>query len=229
MTRLRGALFLAQAYGVMALLAVPFTPLALLDRRYARAGVRAWCRYVRFSARLCLGLRTQVRGPVPKGDVLIAAKHQSFLDVILLVSVLDQPRFVMKRGLLFVPILGWYARRMGCLPIDRGRAMQALNSLRDMPDRPGQVVIYPQGTRTAPGVQADYKPGVVVLYQRLNRPIVPVATNAGLVWPRAGLPRGPGTAVIEFLPPIPPGLPRDTVLPHLQATIEPATRALESL
>lgn len=228
MRRLPGALYLAQAYLVMALLALPFTPLALWHPRYATLGVQVWCRYARWSLRL-IGLTTRIRGPVPKGDVLIAAKHQSFLDIILLVSVLDRPRFVMKRALLFVPILGWYARRMGCVPIDRTRGADALRSLNAMPDTPGQLVIYPQGTRTPPRADRPYKPGLALLAARLNRPVIPVATNAGLFWPRAGIPRGPGIAIVEFLPPLPAGQPKLQLMDQVKARIEPATRALESL
>lgn len=226
MSRLAGVVWLIHAYIVMAVLAVPFTPLAVIHPRFATLGVRIWCRYARSSLRL-IGLRCEIRGPLPAGDVLIAAKHQSFLDIILLVSVLDRPRFVMKRALLFTPILGWYARRMGCVAIDRARGARALRVLRQVPDHPGQWIIYPQGTRTAPGAQAPYKPGVAILYEHLRRPTIPVATNAGTFWPRAGVPRGPGVAIIAFLPALPPDLPREELMAGLKAVIEPATRALE--
>ncbi|WP_372894173.1 lysophospholipid acyltransferase family protein, partial [Rhodosalinus sp.] len=199
-----------QMYAMMAVMAVVFTPWALVDRRGAYAAVHAWCRWVRWTARWMLGLRTDVRGRVPEGEVLIAAKHQSFLDVILIVSAVPRPKFIMKRELKWAPILGWYALRIGCVPVDRGRRAEALRQMKrgiatgDAP--PGQLIIYPQGTRIAPGVKAPYKIGTAVLYEATGLPCVPAATNVGLFWPRRGIRREPGLAVVEFLEPIAPGL-----------------------
>ena len=118
---LMSLIFVVQMYLVMALAAVAFAIPALLSRNMAFAGVRFYCNWVRRSAALLVGLRSEIRGPVPQTEVLIAAKHQSFFDIILLCSVLPRPKFIMKRELIWAPFLGQYALRMGCIPVDRGK------------------------------------------------------------------------------------------------------------
>ncbi|MFP4328894.1 MAG: lysophospholipid acyltransferase family protein [Paracoccaceae bacterium] len=227
---LRSLLFVGQIYAMMALMAVVFTPWALLDRRGAYAAVRSWCRWVRWSARWMVGLRSEVRGEVPRGEVLIAAKHQSFLDIILIVSEVPRPKFIMKRELKWAPILGWYALRIGCVPVDRGRRAQAMRQMvravKEGTVPPGQLIIYPQGTRVAPGVARPYKIGTAVLYSETGQDCVPAATNVGLFWPRHGILRKPGLAVVEFLPPIPAGLDNAAFMAELERVVETRSNAL---
>jgi len=223
-------LFGLQIYLMMGLMALWFTPWAAVDRRGAHAAARNWCRWVRWSARAMLGLRTEVRGQIPRGEVLIAAKHQSFLDIILIVSEVPQPRFIMKRELTWAPILGWYALRIGCVPVDRGKRGQAIaqmkEGVRKGQARPGQLIIYPEGTRTAPGARPAYKIGTGVLYDQLGQTCVPAATNVGLFWPRRGVMRRPGLAVVEFLAPIAPGMSTGAFMAELERRIEGATARL---
>jgi 1-acyl-sn-glycerol-3-phosphate acyltransferase len=226
----RSLLFVVQMYAMMALMAVFFTPWAALDRRGAFAGVRTYCRWVRFTARVMVGLRSEVRGQVPTGEVLIAAKHQSFFDIILIVSEVPRPRFIMKRELIWAPILGWYALRIGCVPVDRGKRSVAIRQMMEGVAKgatlPGQLIIYPQGTRVAPGVQRPYKIGTGHLYAQLGQPCVPAATNVGVFWPRRGILRRPGLAVVEFLPAIQPGMPVDAFMVELERRIEGASDRL---
>ncbi|WP_126974843.1 lysophospholipid acyltransferase family protein [Frigidibacter oleivorans] len=219
--------FSIQIYAMMALMAVWFTPQVFFRREAAYDAVQTWCRWVRWSAERMLGLRTVIRGTVPTGEVLIAAKHQSFLDIILIVSAVPRPKFIMKRELLWAPILGWYAIRIGCVPVHRGRRGQAIQQmLADVETGralPGQLIIYPQGTRVAPGAAMPYKPGTGALYSQLGQTCVPAATNVGLFWPRRGVLRRPGLAVVEFLPPIPPGLPLPEFMARLESEVETAS------
>ena len=227
---LRSFVFVGQIYVMMAVLAIVYTPWAIVDRRGAYAGVQAWCRWVRWSARWMVGLDSQVRGPVPQGEVLVAAKHQSFFDIIILVSVLPRPKFIMKTELNRAPILGWYARRIGCISVDRGKRGQAIRQMIEDVARgralPGQLIIYPQGTRVAPGGYLPYKLGTGILYGELGQPCVPVATNVGLFWPKRGIIRRPGRAVVEFLPAIPAGLARETFMERIEDEIETASNRL---
>ncbi|MEM9755096.1 MAG: 1-acyl-sn-glycerol-3-phosphate acyltransferase, partial [Pseudomonadota bacterium] len=112
MQRLRSLIFVGQMYVAMPLFAVFFTPWAIVDRRGAFAGIHTYANWVRWTARWMIGLRSEVRGAVPDGEVLVAAKHQSFFDIIILVSVLRRPKFIMKRSLIYAPVLGWYALRI---------------------------------------------------------------------------------------------------------------------
>ena len=208
----------------MAIAAVAFAPWALINRKGAYTAVRSYSRYIRWSARWLLGLRTEVRGPVPQGEVLIASKHQSFLDIIMIVSVVDRPKFVMKSSLRFAPFLGWYALRIGCVPVNRGRRTEAIRRMMagvtGGKSPAGQLIIYPQGTRVAPGVHVPYKIGTAVLYHETGQPCVPAATNVGLFWPRSGVLRKPGLAVVEFLDPIEPGLERNAFMARLEREVE---------
>jgi 1-acyl-sn-glycerol-3-phosphate acyltransferase len=222
--------FSIQIYAMMALMALWFTPQALVHRDRAHAAIKAWCRWVIWSARVMLGLRAEVRGDPPQRECLIAAKHQSFFDIILLVSVVPRPKFIMKRELVRAPILGWYALRIGCVPVDRGKRGAAITQMKAEVAKgtalPGQLIIYPQGTRVAPGARLPYKVGTGLLYEQLGQTCVPVATNVGVFWPRRGVLRKPGLAVIEFLPPLAPGLPVAAFMARVEDEIETASDRL---
>ncbi len=227
---LRAVLFVGQMYLAMALFGLAFLPWALASREGAHTAIRLFARYIRWSARVLVGLRSEIRGPVPDGPVLIASKHQSFFDVLLLFSVLPRPRFIMKRELLWAPIVGQYALRIGCVPVRRGGRSEAVRQMMDDVaagrSEPGQLIIYPQGTRIAPGASAPYRIGAGVLYHQLKQDCVPAATNVGLFWPRSGLQRRPGLAVLEFLPPIAPGQPVESFMTQLETVVEQRSNML---
>lgn len=227
---LRSLVFIVQMYLMMAIMGILFFPWALASRRGALIACQTFCRWVRWSARWMVGLRSEVRGTPPRDEVLIAAKHQSFLDIILIFSAVPAGKFIMKRELLWAPILGQYALRIGCVPVDRGKRAQAIRKMvEDVAHGaalPGQLIIYPQGTRIAPGVKAPYKIGSGVLYTELGQDCVPVATNVGLFWPKRGIHRKPGLAVVEFLPRIEAGLTKDVFMARLEHEIEDASNHL---
>jgi 1-acyl-sn-glycerol-3-phosphate acyltransferase len=227
---IRSVVFIIQMYAAMAIMAVYYTPLAIFRRDAAYDAVRTYCRYVRWSARWLVGLRSEVRGEIPTGEVIIASKHQSFFDIILIVSEVPRPKFIMKASLVHAPILGWFALRIGCVPVNRGKRAEAIRQMMrgvTAGDAPaGQLIIYPQGTRVAPGVDKPYKVGTAVIYEETGQICVPAATNVGVFWPRQGLLRKPGLAVVEFLPPIPPGRDRNAFMEDLEREIETASDAL---
>jgi 1-acyl-sn-glycerol-3-phosphate acyltransferase len=217
-------IFIIQMYLAMAVIAVVFAPWALVSRHGARVACKTFCRWAIFSLRLLTGLRSEVRGAPPSGEALIAAKHQSFLDIILIFNAVPAAKFIMKRELMYAPFLGQYALRIGCVPVDRGKRGAAIARMKtDVAAgaaEPGQLIIYPQGTRVAPGDSMPYKVGAGLLYDQLAQPCHPVATNVGVFWPRRGILRKPGLAVVEFLPPIPPGLRVPDFMARLGAEVE---------
>ncbi len=223
-------IFVGQMYLMMFLMSLYFIPLAVISRKGAYDGVRTYCRWVRFSARWLVGLHSEIRGEVPQDEVLIASKHQSFFDIILLVSVLPRPKFIMKKELVWAPILGWFALRIGCVPVDRGKRGQAVKKMLDDVAKgrslPGQLIIYPQGTRVAPDTYLPYKQGSGILYRELGQDCVPAATNVGVFWPRTGIYRKPGLAVLEFLPRITAGMEQDPFMKTLEREVESASDAL---
>lgn len=227
---LRSLLFVGQMYVMMALLGILFLPWALVSSGGATFACKTYCKWVRWTARWMVGLHSEVRGPIPQGNVLVAAKHQSFFDIVILFGALPRPRFIMKRELMWFPVIGQYALRLGCIPVDRGRRAEAIRKLvHDVAkgaEKPGQLAIYPQGTRVAPGAQESYKVGTAVLYNQFDQTCVPVATNVGVFWPRKGILRKPGLAVIEFLPVIEPGLNNADFMDRLETEIETASNNL---
>jgi 1-acyl-sn-glycerol-3-phosphate acyltransferase len=131
---------------------------------------------------------------------------------------------------MWLPLFGWLARKARMIPIDRGARVTSLARMtaatrREIADA-RQIVIFPEGTRQAPGASPRYMPGVAYLYSEIGLPCVPVALNSGLFWPRRSLLRFPGTVLVEVLDPIPPGLDKRVFLARLRSVIEEATTRL---
>nr|WP_321249287.1 lysophospholipid acyltransferase family protein [uncultured Ruegeria sp.] len=227
---IRSLIFMITIYAWMLILGIVFAPYALLTKRGALQACKTYARSTIWLARWMVGIRCEVRGSPPHDEVVIGAKHQSFLDIIMIFSAIPHGKFIMKRELLWTPIIGMYARRLGCIPVNRGKRGAAVAKMvKDVAKEftePGQLVIYPQGTRVAPGVQKPYKVGTAVLYEGLGFPCVPVATNAGVFWPRSGIMRKPGLAIVDFLDPIEPGVARDEFLDRLEQEIETRSNSL---
>ena len=209
-------------------------PVVLLTQMGAhRLGV-AWSGHLLASARVILGIRVEVRGVPPTKDCIVAAKHQSFLDILAIAHAVPQCAFIMKRVLLYVPVMGYFARKAGCIPIDRARGTEAMKQItagvqlaQQRPEGLGQLIIYPEGTRTPPGEKRKYKHGVASLRLATGLDVVPVAVNCGLFWPKKGFPFYRGTAVIEFLPEIAPdttqGSDHTSFMTQLYEVIETAS------
>ncbi len=227
---LRSLVFVILIYAAMPILGLIFFVPALVSRDWAFKACHSYCVFVRWLAPWLIGLRTEVRGTPPVEEVMVAAKHQSFLDIILIYGALPRAKFIMKRELMYAPVIGQYALRLGCVPVDRGKRGAAIAKMLDDVakdrDKAGQLIIYPQGTRVAPGAYLPYKSGTGALYEQLNQPVVPVATNVGLFWPRKGIWRKPGLAVVEFLDPIAPGLPKSSFMNELEKIIEDQSNVL---
>jgi 1-acyl-sn-glycerol-3-phosphate acyltransferase len=228
----RSLLFVVAFYVFSTLCAFAMLPLLLCPRRWMILGMAAWSRGVILMLRLICGVRMEVRGRqyLPAGAGLIGAKHQCMFDTMGPLSVFPDSAYVMKRELLKVPVYGWFCVKAGMIAIDRDAQAKALRALiADATARAAdgrQVVIFPEGTRTAPGAKGDYKPGVAALYRALDLPCTPMATNSGAHWPAHGFIRKPGVIVYEFLEPIPAGLPRAAFMRLLEERLETASLAL---
>ena len=227
---IRSILFVIQMYFMMPVIGLGFAPWALFSRRGAYACCKTYSRYVFWTARWMVGIRCEVRGTPPDVDALVAAKHQSFLDIMMIFTAIPAGKFIMKKEILWTPVVGQYARLLNCVAVDRGKRGAAIEKMvKDVHagnTEPGQLIIYSQGTRTAPGAKLPYKVGTGVLYQQLGQPCYPVATNVGVLWPKRGILRKPGVAVIEFLPPIEPGLERKEFMKTLESRVEARSNAL---
>jgi 1-acyl-sn-glycerol-3-phosphate acyltransferase len=231
---LRSAVFNVAFFGFMTLTLLASIPLLPISQKVAQWIARFMSRTTLMLLRTTVGLRWELRGRVDllRGPALIVCKHQSAWDTIVFFMLCDQPTYVMKRELMLIPVFGWLASRQGHISIDRKAGAGALRALRRATQAAvaagRQIVIFPQGTRVPPGEHRPYQPGVVSLYNALNRPIVPVALNSGLFWGRRKFIKRPGTVVIEVLPEIPAGLSRDEVMREIETRIETATARLEA-
>jgi 1-acyl-sn-glycerol-3-phosphate acyltransferase len=206
--------------------------LLLGPRRWAMMGLAAHARASLWWLEKIVGTKLEVRGheKLPQTAVLVASKHQSAWDTFALIPLFRDPAMVMKAELGWIPFYGWFSHKFEHIFVRRDRGPSALKALiRDAKDRAAEnreIVIFPEGTRRPPGAEPDYKPGVVALYEGLGLPCVPVALNSGLFWPRRRLMRYPGTIVVEFLDPIPPGLPRAEFRAELERRVEAASNRL---
>lgn len=229
---LRSIAYTLAFYAATALFLVFGSPLLLAPRSWAMAGLVAHARTCCWLLRVIVGTRIEVRGRenLPAGAALIAAKHQSAWDTFGLIPLLHDPALVMKAELGWIPVYGWFSHKFGMIFVSREKKAAALRQLiRDARNRAAagrHVLIFAEGTRRAPDAPPDYKPGAAALYEALAAPCVPLALNSGLFWPRRSLVRLPGTIIVEFLPPIAPGMPRKQFMAALQSSIETATARL---
>ena len=229
---LRSLLFTVWLYLSMPLFAVGLSPALLMPHRQAMGVIKLWARFVLFGLRWIAGVKVEFRGLEhrPTGPALVAPKHQGMLDVVAPFAILDDPCFVLKKELMPLPFFGWFAWKTRMIPVDRAAHARALKDMvrhaRDRIAQGRQIVIVPEGTRTAPGAEPDYKPGVAAIYRDLEVACWPVATNSGVHWPAHGFKRYPGTVVFEFLEPIPAGLKRAEFMTRLEESVETASKAL---
>lgn len=205
----------------------------LLPERVCLALVRVHLRGLYLLERLIMGLDYRVTGReyLPaEGSYIIAPKHQSVWETLKLHLIFGDPAIILKRELMRIPIWGWYLARIGLIPVDRGRGSRALKSMlagaRKVAAEGRAIVIFPQGTRIAPGQWAPYRFGAAKLYTELGVPIVPVALNSGVFWGKNRFLKRSGTIDVEILPPIPPGLSENEILDRLADVIEPASDRL---
>jgi len=200
--------------------------------RWNVAFVNWWCDVELGAFAWLIGVKTVVRGEenIPEGACIVASKHQAMWETLFLHRHFRNPALILKRELMWVPIFGWWIAKMRMIPIDRGAHAAALRkmlrSAKERADAGRPIAIFPQGTRTPPGTQNTYKPGVAAIYGAIDVPVVPVALNSGLCWPKKGYAYKPGIITVEFLAPIAPGLPRKEFMAELEARIETATDKL---
>jgi 1-acyl-sn-glycerol-3-phosphate acyltransferase len=207
-------------------------PTEVLPRSVFWWAVGRWSKINRWAITAIGGVRVEIRGldNLPKGGALLAAKHQSTFETVSLIDFLYRPSFVMKKELQRIPLFGWYTVKGEQISVDRAAGRAALADMTDRARveaaRGRQILIFPEGTRRPAGAEPHYKHGIAHLYEHLGVPLVPVALNSGLFWGRHDFLRHPGTLVVEFLPPIPPGRDAEEVFAELQVAIETASDRL---
>ena len=232
MVYLKSLVFNSLFYVGTCVLVIVMGPVLLLPSRFARAVARFWG-YMTHLLLAMIGIKQSVHGNRHLDrQVLYAVKHQSAWETVVLALLLHTPVFVLKRELLRLPLLGWYFSKAGCIAVDRSAGMRALRKLRDdavtAASGGRSILIFPQGTRVAPGVEHRYEIGVFALYEATGLPVVPVALNSGHVWGRNSWLKRPGRIDVEFLAPIEPGLSRRDFMERLETAIETRMAELDA-
>lgn len=231
---IRSTLFAVAFYGATAVMSVLYLPLMALPRPVFRRLCFAWARMMVAMVKAVLGIRYELRGVenLPDGPAIYASKHQSAWDVLIFNIIVPECAYVLKRELYKIPLWGWYVRRIGSVGVDRAAGARALKDMVAQTvallDQGRSIVVFPQGTRTPVGERRPYLPGAAALYLGTDCPVIPVALNSGVFWPRRKFRKTPGVITVEFLPPIEAGLDRRAFLKRLEADIEGATRRLEA-
>lgn len=225
------ACFMATSALVIGFLCIP----SLVRRRWALAVSKFWATTCLHGLNWICGIQSRVTGAerLPEGPALIAAKHQSMWETLYLTAALPAPCFVLKQELRGIPVFGWWCARSGFIFIDRLAGAQAL---RDMLEKSkaaiaggaSHIIIFPEGTRVAPGERGQYQPGVAALAKGLKLPTVPVAHNSGTYWRHHDGRKLPGIIDLTFFSPLPADTPRATLMQRLEEIIETATRGLEA-
>jgi 1-acyl-sn-glycerol-3-phosphate acyltransferase len=213
-----------------AVMLIAALPWLAFPPRLMLAHSRVWMRGVHLLLASVVGLEHEVRGQASPNPAIFAFKHQSAWETLAIHLLLDGAAIALKRELTQIPLFGWCLLHAGMIPIDRSGGARALRGLigggRAALARGAPIVIFPEGTRAAPGEHRPYHPGVAALYRHLDCPVVPVALNSGVFWGRRRFIKRPGRIVVEFLPPIEPGLERKAFLTELRNRLEPATERL---
>ncbi|MDD2877819.1 MAG: lysophospholipid acyltransferase family protein [Acidiphilium sp.] len=184
---------------------------------------QAWARLALGMLRAFCGINVVVEGMenLPPGGVILAAQHQSAFDTLIWFTLLDKPSYVMKQELRRLPIIGGLLVPAGQIAIDRAGGARALRDLIEQVRAAGaagrQIIIFPEGTRVAPGARVKLQPGIVAIARATGLPVVPVATNSGRYWPRDAIRKRPGTIKIRVFPPLAASLDRAAMLAALEA------------
>jgi 1-acyl-sn-glycerol-3-phosphate acyltransferase len=234
MTALRSALFNLVFLPGTALACLIVLPFGFMSRRALMAAVLTYMRVLAAAERWILGLDYRVVGRehLPAGPCIVAAKHESTWETMKLHLLIHDPAVVLKSELSRIPLWGWFAKRAGMISVERGAGVRAITSMvRDARERVAEgrsIVIFPQGTRVAPGEWRPYRSGVGALYAALDLPVVPMALNSGVFWGRRAISKRGGTVTVEFLPPIPPGLPQAEMMARLERELEAASDRLSA-
>ncbi|WP_150523234.1 lysophospholipid acyltransferase family protein [Roseibium sediminis] len=229
---LRSALFQILFYSVTLVYMIILSPVMLLPQRWGWWILPFWMNTMLFLMRWVVGLKVEFRGKenIIEGGCIVAMKHQSAWETVTLAQFFRRPTFILKRELQWIPIFGWYTAKFGQIPINRGKRSEALAAMMEAARKAvqsgRQIMIFPEGTRRPVGAEPKYKYGIAHLYKDLECPVLPVALNAGVYWPRASFLVYPGTVIVEFLPLIQPGLPVDEFLALIAEKIETASNRL---
>ncbi|MDQ6953988.1 MAG: lysophospholipid acyltransferase family protein [Mariprofundaceae bacterium] len=217
-----------------------FSSLVLCFRLFGHAPAwfwaRQWTNTTLFLVRYICGIKLQIEGVehIPDTACVLMAKHQSAFETLLMPCLIPPFVWIMKRELFYIPFFGWALWVMKTIGIRRGNPREAIKQVNTdgskLLKQGYWVVVFPEGTRSSIGTSGDYKAGGIVLAQKANVGILPMAHNAATCWPKRGFIKKPGLITIRFLPFIPADIVsssnRKELLHTLKHDIEAHTRQI---
>ncbi|WP_310619274.1 lysophospholipid acyltransferase family protein [Flexibacterium corallicola] len=232
MNTIRTLIYNTAFYSSTLILMLVALPVFLLPRKYGMWVMTCWSVLGRFWLRWLVGIKSEFRGTehIIQGGCIVASQHQSAWDTFGMCALLHDQAIVIKKQLLYIPLFGWYEKKFKLIAVRRDSRIHAMGDMvkqaKAAIKEERNILIFPEGTRRAPGAVPQYKSGIYFIYKRLNCPVVPAALNSGLYWPRRDILNPPGTIRVEFLPAIPPGLPKKEFMSELSQRIESASDRL---
>tara|TARA_B100000003_G_scaffold206448_1_gene221984 strand:- start:749 stop:1450 length:702 start_codon:yes stop_codon:yes gene_type:complete len=224
---IRNILFSIFFFTGIILISILFLPSLILPQKIVLFGGKIMGHWSAICLKLFLSTKITIKGKeniITKNSFFIAASHQSMFETFFLQTIFNSPVFILKKELLFIPIFGWYLKKIGSISITRDKiSKDNLSFFNDITkivknsNRP--IIIFPQATRVLPFERPPFKKGAGRIYQELNIYCQPVAINSGFVWPKRGKKKSNREIIVSILKPISPGLEKNQFLEKIEKEI----------
>ena len=224
---IRNILFSIFFFAGIIFISIIFLPSFFLPKKIVIIGGKLMGHWTGICLKVFLSTEIIIKGKeniIKDKKFFIAASHQSMFETFYLQTIFKSPVFILKKELLWIPIFGWYLKKIGSISIKRNQVTKDnlgffdhISKIVNQSDRP--LIIFPQGTRVLPNERPPFKKGAFRIYEQLNIVCQPVAINSGYVWPKKGFKNGNRDIVISILKPIPAGLDRENFLQILEKAI----------
>ena len=204
-----------------------FIPTLIMPQRIVLYGGKMMGNWCSFCLKIFLSTKITIKGKeniIQNKKFFIAASHQSMFETFFLQTIFNYPVFILKKELLFIPLFGWYLKKIGSISIKRDTVSKEnlgfyedISNILTNSNRP--LIIFPQATRVLPADRPSFKKGVAKIYNQLNIDCQPIAINSGYVWPKKGKKNPNKEITISILKPINPGLSREDFIKLLEKNI----------
>ena len=224
---IRNFLFSTCFFSGIIIISLIFLPSFFFPQKIALFGGKIMGYWTSICLRFFLNTKIEVKGReniIRSEKFFIAASHQSMFETFYLQTIFNSPIFILKKELTYIPIFGWYLKKIGSVSIKRNKVSKDNldffgNISEKLMNSERPLIIFPQGTRVLPDERPSFKKGVSRIYDELKITCQPVAINSGYVWPKRGIKNNKRTITISILEPIHPGMSKDEFLKNLENCI----------
>ena len=209
-------------------------PYLFLPNKYLRKPVIIWINGILEFLKTICKITYEVKGleNIPNHPIIVASKHQSTFETLLLFKIINNSVFIHKKELFLIPIFGLYLKKINMISINRSDGLKSMRKiLKDSKEKikkKHSIIIFPEGTRKKPGEKTKYKTGIIGIYKETESGILPVALNSGFFWPKSFFLKSSGKITIKFLELIPAKLEKNKILKKIESVIEEETNNLKN-